>query len=94
MLSVFARHGLTVEIGQSAQSLETMRSLAANGLGVCLSYTRPKPELSYDGRLLRHVVIEDADASEPILLVHYDRNTLSDAALTVRDMVANFDFGA
>jgi DNA-binding transcriptional LysR family regulator len=92
MLNVFGRHGLTVEVGYSAQNLETMRSLAANGLGVGLSYTRPKSELSYDGLRLHHVVIADADASEPILLVHYDSNTLSDDAMTVGDLVAGFDF--
>ena len=92
MLNVFARHGLPVDIRHGAQTLETMRSLAANGLGVGLSYTRPRPEMSYDGQPLRHVTIVDAEASEPILLVHADRNTLSDAALEVRDAITKLDF--
>ena len=92
MLTIFARHGLSVEIGHGARTLEGMRSLAANGLGVGLSYTRPKSDLSHDGRPLCHVVIDDADASEPILLVHHDRSTLSEAALTVLGMIMAFDF--
>ncbi len=43
MRMLFSRAGLMPRIAHRAHSLETMRSLAANGLGVGLSYCAPRP---------------------------------------------------
>lgn len=69
MVGLFRRRGLSPRILHRAASLETMRSLAGNGLGVGLSYTRPAAQISYDGRPLAFVAIDAADAAEPVILV-------------------------
>ncbi|HTI01431.1 MAG TPA: LysR family transcriptional regulator, partial [Acidisoma sp.] len=47
MLQLFERAGLHPRIAHHAGTTETMRSLAANGLGVGLSYTSPRSTTSY-----------------------------------------------
>jgi len=88
MLKVFGEQGHSLHVAFSAGTIETMRSFAANDLGVGLTYTRPRPEISYDGQPLAHVPILDANASEPIVLVHYGAAALSAATIAVRDTIA------
>jgi DNA-binding transcriptional LysR family regulator len=87
MLKVFGDRGFSLHVAYSAGTMETMRSFAANGLGVGLSYTRPRPEISYDGKPLCHVPIIDANASEPVVLVHHGAATLSASALAVHEAI-------
>lgn len=70
MLGLFRSRGLTPLVAHRAASVEVMRSLAANGEGVGISYTNPAGAVSYDGRPLARVPIADAEAKEPIVLVH------------------------
>ncbi|TXI01375.1 MAG: LysR family transcriptional regulator, partial [Pseudorhodobacter sp.] len=60
MRGLFARAALQPRIARRAASLELMRSLAAHGLGVGLSYTNPAARLSQDGRPLVTRPIRDA----------------------------------
>lgn len=69
MQALFSRAGLMPRIAHRTHSLETMRSFAANGLGVGLSYTHPAPGQSYDGRPLVTRPVTDTGAGEPIVLV-------------------------
>lgn len=71
MLSLFKAHGLVPTITHRAGSLELLRSLAANGEGVGISYSLPPSQLSYDGKPLRAVPISDVDAAEPIVLISH-----------------------
>jgi DNA-binding transcriptional LysR family regulator len=87
MLKVVGDRGFTLHVAYSAGAMETMRSFAANDLGVGLSYTRPKPQISYDGQAVRHIPIVDAEVSEPIVLVHHGVGTLSTAAMAIRDAI-------
>lgn len=88
MRALFTRAGLTPRIAHRAASLETMRSFAANGLGVGLSYTRPAPDQSYDGRPLVTRPVTDAGEGEPIVLVRYSENPLSASATRLGDLIA------
>lgn len=85
MKALFGQQDLTPRIAYRAASLEMMRSLAANGLGVGLSYTRPRPEQSYDGRALICLPIADIAATEPVVLVQHAANPLSASAQTVAE---------
>ncbi|MGB8812340.1 MAG: LysR family transcriptional regulator [Paracoccaceae bacterium] len=60
MRALFSQRGLTPTIAHRTATLELMRSFAANGLGVGLSYTRPAPSQSYDGQPLALRPIHDA----------------------------------
>ena len=91
MLKVFGERGHGLHVAFDAGTMETMRSFAANELGVGLTYTRPRPEVSYDGRPLAHVPIADAESSEPIMLVHHGADTLSAAAASVRQTIAGME---
>ncbi|WP_137896270.1 LysR family transcriptional regulator [Ramlibacter sp. 2FC] len=49
-LSLFRQAGVTPRIVQESASLEMVRSLVANGLGVSLLTTRPARDWAYDGK--------------------------------------------
>ena len=67
MRALFARAGLHPNLARRAATLDLMRSLAANGLGVGLSYTNPAARLSQDGKPLVTRPIHDA-GTEAIVL--------------------------
>jgi len=67
MRALFARAGLAPIVAHRAASLDLLRSLAANGLGVGLSYTNPAARLSQDGRALVTRPIIDAGAEAIVL---------------------------
>lgn len=69
MLGLFRGQGLAPRVVHRAASVEVLRSLAAHGEGVGISYARPAGGLSYDGRPVLGVPIADAVAAEPIVLV-------------------------
>jgi DNA-binding transcriptional LysR family regulator len=69
MRGLFARAGLSPQIAHRTATLDLMRSFAANGLGVGLSYTNPAARLSQDGQPLVTRRISDAGA-EPLVLAH------------------------
>ena len=71
VLTLFRGLGLRPHVVHRAASLEIMRSLAANGEGIGISYTRPPGGLSYDGRPVRAIPIHDPCAAEPIILTRH-----------------------
>ena len=64
---LFHRAGLPCHIVHRCATLDLMRSFAANGLGIGLSYTQPAPRVSHDGRLLTLRALRDA-GSETLVL--------------------------
>lgn len=78
--AVFGQRGLAPRIAHRTATLELMRSFAANGLGVGLSYTRPAPGVSYDGRPLVTRPLLDAGPGEPVVLARAAANPLSPTA--------------
>lgn len=88
MRALFTRAGLVPRIAHRTPSLELMRSFAANGLGVGLSYSRPAPGESYDGQPLITRPVSDAGAGEPVVLVHHRANPLSASAARLAALIA------
>jgi DNA-binding transcriptional LysR family regulator len=86
MRALFAQHGLAPQIRHRTASLELMRSFAANGLGIGLSYTNPTPRHSHDGKPLITRPITDAGA-EPIILAHLAQNPLSTGATALAALI-------
>lgn len=82
MRALFSQRGLTARIAHRTASLELMRSFAANGLGVGISYTNPVGRLSQDGKPLTTRLLTDA-GTEPLVLAHLAANPPSGAALAV-----------
>jgi DNA-binding transcriptional LysR family regulator len=70
MLGLFRPLGLVPHVAHRAASVEVLRSLAANGEGVGVSYTSPAGMVSFDGKPLARARIADAHAEEPIVLVY------------------------
>ncbi|CUH98823.1 LysR family transcriptional regulator [Leisingera aquaemixtae] len=68
MLGLFKMQGLVPRIAHRAETLELLRSLAANGEGVGISYSLPPGGISYDGKALCAVPVTDAAAQEPVIL--------------------------
>lgn len=79
MRGLFAQQGLTPQIRHRTASLDLMRSYAANGLGIGLSYTNPAARLSPDGKALVTRHVSDA-GTEPLILAHLAQNPPSAAA--------------
>lgn len=68
MRALFSRVGLTPRVAHRCATLDLMRSYAAHGLGVGLSYSQPVPRFSPDGKALVVVAVTDA-GTEPVVLV-------------------------
>ncbi len=86
MRGLFAQAGLTPQIRHRTASLDLMRSYAANGLGVGLSYTNPASRHSPDGKPLLTRPIRDA-GTEPLILAHLAQNPPSAAAQQLSALV-------
>ncbi len=67
MRALFSRAGMVPRIAHRCASLDLMRSYAAHGLGVGLSYSQPAPRISPDGTPLVVVPVTDA-GTEPLVL--------------------------
>lgn len=67
--SLFHAAGLKVAIAHRCVSLDLMRSFAANGLGLGLSWTQPAPRQSHDGRPLVLRPVLDAPSEAVVLAV-------------------------
>lgn len=61
-LSLFRAAGATPQIAHESPSMEMVRALVANGLGVSLLTTRPTRDVTYDGKRL---VCKDLHGSPP-----------------------------
>ena len=79
MRALFAAKGLVANIAHRTASLALMRSYAANGLGVGLSYTNPAARISDDGKAVVTRTLTDA-GTEPLVLARLGANPLSAAA--------------
>ncbi|OIQ43733.1 MAG: LysR family transcriptional regulator [Roseobacter sp. MedPE-SW] len=71
MLTLFKSIGLTPRISHRAASLEVLRSLAANGEGIGISYSAPAITHSYDGKELLRIPIHDSCAVEPVIVASH-----------------------
>ena len=71
MLALFKSKGMLPRVAHRAASLELLRSLAANGEGVGISYSLPPVETSYDRLPLCGLPIRDPEAVEPVVLVSH-----------------------
>jgi DNA-binding transcriptional LysR family regulator len=86
MRALFSQRGLQPRIQHRTASLDLMRSFAANGLGVGLSYTNPAAGLSHDGKPLITRPITDAGC-EPLILAHLAQNPPNEAAVQVAKLL-------
>lgn len=66
---LFGKLRLSPNIKQRVTSLEMMRSLAAHGIGVGISYSCPPGDVSYDGKPLVTVPISTPEAAADIVLL-------------------------
>jgi len=66
---LLGEQNVTLNVEHEAASLEMMRSLAAHGEGVGISYSVPPTDISYDGKPVVSVPINTPEASADIVLV-------------------------
>ncbi|MFN3955291.1 MAG: LysR family transcriptional regulator [Pararhodobacter sp.] len=88
MLALFDRIGARPLVRHRVRALEVMRSLAAHGEGVGLSYTNPPGAGSYDGARLRTIAIADTIAAEPLILARYNALPQTAPALAAETAIA------
>jgi len=90
-LQLFRSQGLSPGVAHRVRSLEIMRSMAAFGEGVGISYTRPPGDQSYDGARVNAVPIIDSIAREPIILAHaFDTGTSAVVMATIAAITTMF----
>ena len=68
MVKLCQSAGFIPHLAGHAAPVEVMRSLAAHGEGIGISYSVPPSQQSYDGRALCAVPIANAAAEEPVVL--------------------------
>lgn len=91
MLTLFKSQGLAPRIAHRAASLELLRSLAANGEGLGISYSSPPSDLSYDGKPLVSIPICDKAAREPVIIASHEHSKNdSPQALAIAALTALF----
>ncbi|MEZ5754542.1 MAG: LysR family transcriptional regulator [Paracoccaceae bacterium] len=86
MRALFSARGLPFTVAHRTASLDLMRSYAANGLGVGISYTRPWGRRSGCGAKLATVTLMDA-GSEPIILARLAANALTPQAQRIAALI-------
>ena len=64
---LFHHAGVACHIAHRCATLDLMRSFAANGLGIGLSYTQPAPRISHDGKPLTLRPVLDAGTEAVVL---------------------------
>lgn len=89
MRGLFAQAGLAPRIAYRTPTVELMRSFAANGLGIGISYTRALNRRSNDGALIITKPVTDA-GTEAIVLARSAANSLSPAAQRLAAMIPQF----
>ncbi|MCX7568133.1 LysR family transcriptional regulator [Sulfitobacter sp. F26169L] len=78
--TLFDRLNISPTVAHTTASLEMMRSLAAHGAGVGISYSNPPAGYSYDGQPLVTVPIDTPQAAADIVLLWVKR--AEDCAIT------------
>lgn len=86
MRALFTARDLPFTVGHRTATLDLMRSFAANGFGVGLSYTRPAGRRSHDGARLATLPLIDA-GSEPIILARTAGNPLPPPAVRIAHLI-------
>jgi len=88
-----ARSAVPVIVAE-VRSLELQRSLVANGVGVALSHTNPRSEMSYDGNRVISLELTDDIAAQRILAVCQRHGESRPVVRAVKaEMVAEFAAG-
>ncbi len=90
---LFDQMMMNPEVMHRATSLEMMRSLAAHGMGIGLSYSNPPTAHSYDGQPLVAVPIHTQAARADIMMIWKDRTGRTqipvDILAAIHDQVAS-----
>lgn len=69
VMRIFEEAGVKMNVEYKTASLEMMRSLAAQGVGVGISYSNPPADISYDGQPLVTIPINAPEAVADIVLI-------------------------
>jgi len=86
MRALFTARDLPFTVAHRTATIDLMRSFAANGFGVGLSYTRPAGRRSHDGARLATVPLTDA-GTEPIILARATGNALPPPADRIATLI-------
>lgn len=89
VLRLFKARGLNPHVTHRVSSLEVLRSLAANGEGVGISYTCPPGRQTYDGAEVETVAISDVEAMEPVVLTTTKSRPTPDHVTVLSDFLAD-----
>ncbi|APG48262.1 LysR family transcriptional regulator [Phaeobacter porticola] len=88
MLGLFKAIGALPRVAHRAASVELLRSLAANGEGVGITYSAPPVAMSYDGKPLAAIPISDIGAKEPLVLISHSAPAMDTVHKNAQDAIA------
>jgi DNA-binding transcriptional LysR family regulator len=87
VMRIFEEAGLKMNVEHRTASLEMMRSLAAQGTGVGVSYSNPPSAISYDGQPLVTIPISAPEAVADIVLVQSNLVEPSSKVIAVSEVL-------
>lgn len=88
VMRIFEEAGLKMNVEHRTASLEMMRSLAAQGSGIGISYSNPPNAISYDGQPLVTIPISTPEAVADIMLVQSALAEQSSEVMAVSELLA------
>ncbi len=90
VLSSFRSRGIEPDVRYKPKSLEMVRGLVANGLGVSVLYTRPAIDLAYDGEPIACRPISGQTTIQKLVLAQSSEAALSEPASALADCIKNW----
>jgi DNA-binding transcriptional LysR family regulator len=78
-MDIFTAKGYAPVVAYSSPSIEMVRCMVGQGLGFSVLVTRPCTNMTYDGKLLAHLEIEDDMPASTLVMAHLRNNQPSRA---------------
>lgn len=90
-LNIFLEKSLTPEIAYASPSIEMVRCMVGQGQGVSVLVTRPNTDITYDGKKLVYVDIEDEMESSTLIMAHLKINEPTKPTQLFMDHCASYN---
>ena len=91
-LNIFAEKGLHPKVAYSSPSIEMVRCMVGQGLGFSVLVTKPKSNMTYDGKEVAYVEIDDEMEDSTLIMAHLKINEPTVPARLFMDYCRDYNF--
>jgi DNA-binding transcriptional LysR family regulator len=92
-LSIFSEKGLHPEVAYASPSIEMVRCMVGRGQGISVLVTRPCTDITYDGKKVVYVDIEDEMESSRLIMAYLKTNEPTNPARLFMDYCLSAGLG-